>query len=135
MVSAKAKRFYRRLSLEILLVLIFTVASTTVSAQSADLFKAVEHGDLPRVTSLLVHKANVNASRENGWSVLMAASSAGRLDIVKVLLAKGAAINARTATGWNAMLEASQEGHLEVVKELLANGANSVKGFHRLLLT
>jgi len=63
-----------------LLVLVCLLVCSRTSAQSRDLFTAAENGDLPRVSALLAKRIDVNAARENGWTVLMADSSTGHLN-------------------------------------------------------
>jgi ankyrin repeat protein len=72
---------------------------------------------------LLKAGANPNTlSTDEGETVLMTASRAGKADIVKLLLDAGANPNAKEAyKGQTALMWAAAEGHPAVVKELLAH--------------
>ena len=53
---------------------------------SAPLYHAVSRGHVDIAKTLLLHKANVNAINNKGWTCLMNAAYFGRDDIVRLLL-------------------------------------------------
>ena len=72
------------------------------------------------------HKADVNATEDDGTTPLHNACMFGYLDIVKELLKHQANINAISYRDrkLTPLMLAAEHGHLEVVEELLKNGAN-----------
>ncbi|MGO9120201.1 MAG: ankyrin repeat domain-containing protein [Desulfomonilaceae bacterium] len=101
------------------------------------LIKAAEAGDLVGVNSLLENGADPDSTDLQGWSALMAASSAGKSEIVKLLLDKGAKVNARTKgfpiilsangsaipAGTTALMAAAYSGRPDIVAMLLEKRA------------
>ena len=60
---------------------------------------------------LIAAKADVNARRADGVTVLMQASQEGQRQIVQMLLTAKADVNARLGNGATALMLASQIGH------------------------
>lgn len=101
------------------------------------LLKATEAGDLAEVQDLLEKGAAADSANLQGWSALMAASSAGRGDIVKLLLDKGVRVNARAKgfpivvsangskmpPGTTALMAAAYSGRPEITAMLLEKQA------------
>jgi hypothetical protein len=101
------------------------------------LLKSIQAGDLAEVQDLLEKGAEVDSANLQGWSALMAASSAGREDIVKVLLDKGVRVNARAkgfpiiisgngsrvTPGATALMAAAYSGRAEITAMLLEKEA------------
>jgi ankyrin repeat protein len=84
---------------------------------------AARDGDLVKVTSLLAHGADPNASFE-GNPALEQAAAAGQPEIVRLLLSHGARTD--TQNEWSkqtALKSAQTNGHAEVVKILKQAGA------------
>jgi ankyrin repeat protein len=86
----------------------------------ADLFVAVEAGDLVEVIRLIAGGADVNVRGEKGYAPLMAAAEGGRADVVSTLLAAGADPEARNDAGQTAGDLAEAEGHKHVIRLLEA---------------
>ncbi|MEO6562468.1 MAG: ankyrin repeat domain-containing protein, partial [Nitrosospira sp.] len=79
-------------------MLMALIASCCASASTwadSDLLVAARRGDLFRVKTLLGAKADVNETRRDGATALMAASTTGHLAVVKALLAAKADVSAR----------------------------------------
>jgi len=92
-----------------------------------NLFSAIEHGDVERVTQALDHCDNVNQKTLYGNSPIHWATSYGHLEIVQQLLKKGADLNLQDNDGCSPLLLASEKGHTKIVALLLANGADPNK--------
>ena len=67
---------------------------------------------------------NVNAKNYNAYTVLMAASAGGNLDVVKYLVKKGADVNAKDDEAYTVLMTASAGGNLNIVKYLIKKGAD-----------
>jgi ankyrin repeat protein len=98
----------------------------------ADLRLAACDGDIKKVTNLLEHGANVNATGIQGSSALISAEACTRHDdlthsrvqLVELLIAKGAAVNHQDDDGATALMYAARNGDTEAVNALLRNGAS-----------
>eukprot|EP00903_Cladosiphon_okamuranus_P017850 g16428.t1 len=87
--------------------------------------KAVIHGHMPVVKTLLYKGANVNIRHgSRGHSALHLSADVGRVDIAVALLSAGADKNARCYRGITPLIEASIHGHFPVVEALLNEGAD-----------
>lgn len=83
------------------------------------------HEDIVRV--LLRHRANPNASSQNGYHVfpLHAALSNGQNNnIAKMLIEAGAAVNVLQASNTSPLHLAAQQGNIDMIIILLENGAD-----------
>jgi hypothetical protein len=88
---------------------------------NTELFKAIQTGDLPRVTALLDRDARlVNARDENGLSAVLFATYHGRPAIAQLLVAKSAQLN---------IFEASAVGQLDRVSELVETQPDLVNAY------
>ena len=67
----------------------------------------------------------VNASKNNGWSVLMSATLGGNVEIVKNVLTFGAQVNHQMNDGLSALMVACQNGYTEITKTLLGTWSRS----------
>ena len=90
----------------------------------SELLTAARRGDLFKVKALLAAKADVNETRRDGATALMAASTTGHQAIVRKLLDAKADVNARMINGATALMAAAAVGNLQVVSALLGAGAN-----------
>ena len=95
-----------------------------MNKKEEELFKKIKRKQLPDVAILIKAGANPNATKEDGWTVLMEAANAGNLEIAKTLLKAGANPNAAKGYGWTALMEAAYFGHTEIVKLLLEKVVN-----------
>jgi ankyrin repeat protein len=91
------------------------------------LIRAVSEGNVGRVQESIASGADVNAQVEydgvKGWTLLMEAARAGRLEIVDVLLQAKANPNARNQFCATAVDIAMATGHRTVAKRLFDRGA------------
>jgi ankyrin repeat protein len=101
-------------------------ASTVAYAQSRDLARAAQDGDLAAVNALLRSGVDVNAGAGPGGpgTALMRACAVGRLEVVQALLAAKADVNAKGPGGVTALYRATLDGSLPVVQALLAAKAD-----------
>lgn len=88
------------------------------------ILKAVEHGDLAKVESIL-QKKTINPTKlgVHGFSIFHVASRYGHLAIVEKLLDYGADVNCLTIQGSTALHLACGSGHTKVVERLIKSGA------------
>eukprot|EP00927_Polykrikos_kofoidii_P044447 TRINITY_DN38409_c0_g1_i1.p1 TRINITY_DN38409_c0_g1~~TRINITY_DN38409_c0_g1_i1.p1 ORF type:complete len:980 (+),score=104.84 TRINITY_DN38409_c0_g1_i1:84-3023(+) len=92
---------------------------------SEQLLTASGKGLVELVRLLLKRGANVSYARVgDGWTPLMAASSAGHLAAAEVLIEQAADVSVTAADGFSALFEASACGHSAVVTLLLEHLAN-----------
>ncbi|ORZ27066.1 chitin synthase-domain-containing protein [Lobosporangium transversale] len=80
------------------------------------------------MAELLEHGASLNTLDQYGWSSLMLAAYAGKLDACKLLLAHGADPHIRTANGKTARSLAWDAGHKSIavyISKFLARGNNT----------
>ncbi len=94
------------------------ILSTTLSF-SQKLYRAVEKGDLEKVTSLIVKGHDVNELTNEGKSPLWRAAIDGNIEISQLLVDSGASIKSNYAP----LRIAARNGDLEIVKLLVENGA------------
>jgi len=96
-----------------------------------ELFKAAEEGNIQKVKSLLnpkllgiIKPVDVNITREDGWTLLMAAACNGHRDVLKLLIEKGAPVNAKTNDCFTPLMAAAKYGHKEIAEFFLDHGAD-----------
>ena len=107
------------------------------SESGCALCAAAESGDTAALQSRITHDANLEERNGDGWTPLMVAAFAGRMDTVQVLLGFGADKEAATATSrgltvgsrrprwWSPLRVAIWRRHVDIVRLLLAAGANN----------
>ena len=89
-----------------------------------DITIASFNGDLDDVTRLLDEGADLEARDYEGQTALLAAASAGHVDVVRLLMEAGAepGFTMENANYWSAMAAAAFEGHIPVLEFLLESG-------------
>jgi ankyrin repeat protein len=102
----------------------------------SDMFRILENGktmlsiaagenpDAEVVRIFLEHGSSPNMADQEGFTPLMAAAGAGRLETVRILLGAGAEVNARSRRGYTALHAATGSKDAELVLVLLAAGAD-----------
>ncbi|MBI5918441.1 MAG: ankyrin repeat domain-containing protein [Nitrosomonadales bacterium] len=95
---------------------------------SANLFEAVNNGDVAALRAILASGAYAQACDAEGNSLLMLAAQRGDLPMVRALLDAGANVNAVDGAGWSALTRAVynptlKQGFPEVVQALIDAGA------------
>ena len=88
------------------------------------LFAASHYGHSEVVTLLLDRGADVNATEDNGFSILILSAFIGQLDVVQILAARGANIHYMPNAGYSALLWAALFDRLSVCECLLSRGAD-----------
>ena len=101
------------------LVLIASCCTSVTVWADSDLLTAARRGDLSRVKTLLGAKTDVNETREDGVTALIAASTTGHLAVVQALLDDKADVSARMTNGGTALMAAAAVGNRQVVRALL----------------
>ncbi|HQM73974.1 MAG TPA: tetratricopeptide repeat protein [Candidatus Saccharicenans sp.] len=109
-------------SVSIFVALFTLLAISALAAGMTPLQKAIQKGDIKKVTELLDKGANIN-EWNFGTPLIMAASS-GKLEIAKLLIERGADLNVIGQNGWTALGCAAAEGHSEIVDLLISKGAD-----------
>mmetsp|Transcript_7446 Transcript_7446/g.11282 ORF Transcript_7446/g.11282 Transcript_7446/m.11282 type:complete len:601 (+) Transcript_7446:841-2643(+) len=89
----------------------------------ADMFQAIEDGDLKKVESLLDNGEDVDMKDEYGNTALMAAVRSGNQDMVKLLCDNGADLSIEDSTKETALGIAKEEGDDDIVQILKGYGA------------
>lgn len=92
--------------------------------QNPNLTVAALQGNLEVLRVLVEKGANVNATDENGSTVLCAAAGMGRLEAIQYLLDHGAHVNRRNFSGYTPLSLAARRNQPAAVAALLAAGAN-----------
>jgi Ankyrin repeats (3 copies) len=94
-------------------------AGTAAPADAtAELRRAAETGDAPKLQHLLDRQPDIDARDESGRTALLLAAQHGQAHAVDVLLARGADPNAADANG-NTPLKAAIEGHQPAIAAAL----------------
>lgn len=94
-------------------------------ASAADLFRAVNIGDLDAVQKAVEGGAPVDAAgREEKMTSLMIAAIRGHTNIAQYLLSKGAQVDARDSGNYTPLMQAAFRGHPDIVRMLLDKRAN-----------
>ena len=89
------------------------------------LMNAAAGHSLPRFYSILQAGADVNAQSQTGFTALMAASSAGNVEMVRVLVERGARVNDKTIDSRTALHYAVERPNtVDVIPVLLKAGAD-----------
>lgn len=108
----------------IALALVFSIAATTLGAESS-VADAAKARDAAAVKALLTTGADVNATHGDGMTALHWAASHGDAAMTQMLLAAGGNIRATTRLGGITPLHmAGEGGHAQVVSALIAAGAD-----------
>ncbi len=91
---------------------------------NSELLKAVKKNDAAAVERLLDQGADIEARDGRGWTPLMNAIHAGRIENAKLLIAKNADANAKDKRGWTALMTAIFGGDAVVGRLLIEKGAD-----------
>ncbi len=96
-----------------------------VDPDVSPLMNAAAGHSLPHFYSTLQAGAEVNAQSQTGFTALMAASSAGNVEMVRVLVERGARVNDKTVDGRTALHYAAERPNTsDVIPVLLKAGAD-----------
>jgi ankyrin repeat protein len=108
---------------------LISVINTRDDGYSA-LMKAVKHGHIKIVRSLLQSGVDVNTRSTYGRTALMEAVMHGHTEIVGLLLQVGADVNARHGDGgWTALVRAEHHDNLAIMELLIQAGADVNAGY------
>ncbi len=110
----------------LLLVSILMAVSPTTSANSEELFRAVQTNNLPAVQKSIARLGpnSINSTDPRGYTPLMIAAREGHAQIVDYLLREKAQINVRNPMGESAVMLAAFKGNLPLVQNLHKAGAD-----------
>lgn len=95
--------------------------TTNNESEVSPIHSAVAGSDYTCVKLLCDAKADINAKQHGGWTALMAASKAGRMDMVDELLSHGATIHITADNGLTALDLAESAGNTKVLQRLEAH--------------
>ncbi|HPB59815.1 MAG TPA: tetratricopeptide repeat protein [Candidatus Saccharicenans sp.] len=115
-------KWSRPVSISVALLTLILLAVSALAAGLTPLQKAIQKGDIKKVTELLNKGANID-EWNFGTPLIMAASS-GQLEIAKLLIERGANLNMIGQNGWTALGCAAAEGHSKIVDLLISKGAD-----------
>ena len=95
-------------------------------APETALSEALTEGDAKKAQELLAKGVNLEATDQNGYTVLMTAIEQGRTEIALALIAKGADVNAKNKedAGCAPLMYAAQGENIELAGLLLDKGAD-----------
>jgi hypothetical protein len=108
------------------------VEATDLNSQ---LRKKVKIGDMQEVMALILKGADINAQKNDHFSLMMEAIYRGHTDICKLLIAQGADVDAQDRQGRTALMLAAGYGHKEICSLLVEKGADVWAGTFRTGLT
>jgi ankyrin repeat protein len=109
-----------RLIRHALLVLPFLLAACT----SPRLEEAAQSGSTDKVSQLIDHGADINATDKYGYTALHWAAYEGQFDTVKLLVERGAKLEIKDNSGATPLLIAAKRGYPDIAKYLLGRGAS-----------
>lgn len=81
-------------------------------------------GNLAMIRALLAMGQSANQSNKHGWTPLMVAARANKVEAARLLVEHKASVNRITEDGWTALTFAASKGHMEMVHALLDMGAH-----------
>jgi len=105
-------------------LLLLGAVTRAAQAQTTELHRAAEKGDLAALRSYLEAGADPNSRDTAGRTPLHEAVAAGQGDVVRLLLDSGADVRARTPGGRSALMDAAEHGQVEVARLLVDAGAD-----------
>lgn len=88
------------------------------------LFSAIRDADLDKMTSLIVHGADINQANAQGYTPLMEAARTGDHRVLEQLLSQDAEVDAQNDAGATALMIAAKYGHTHTIQQLLDHGAD-----------
>ena len=94
-------------------------------AQTRELWRVAEDGDIDALAGILSCGVDVNARNEHGMTALMRAAHYGHERVVRALLEHGADPNVTRNDRFTALALAAFFGHTETVRILIENGAKT----------
>ena len=110
-----------RIYMIIVLVILFT---STISAFSQDIIKAVNQGDLEQVKTLLEKNPELlNTKDYNGSTLLHHAANKNQKEIMELLITKGADVHAKNGMGYTPLDWVIDGGNNEIIALLKSKGA------------
>ncbi len=107
-----------------LAAVLFLSTSVALAADTADLFRAAQHGDADALWVALATGSDPNAANADGMTALHIAAWWQQPEAVRPLLAVGADVHARDRRGRTPLHYAALGGEKHTVELLLATGAN-----------
>jgi hypothetical protein len=106
------------------IVAVFMAAHVDQPAPQARMFAAAQAGDVASLDSSRTDGGRIDERDDTGFTPLMIAARAGRLQAVMHLLDCGANIDAQSRVCGSSLMLASLYGHTEIVELLLAHHAD-----------
>lgn len=92
---------------------------------AAEIYKAIQDGDIKKVKALLEENPeSVNTRNEYGTTPLFLATMRGKVEIMMLLINKGADVRAKNSNGFTALDTAVYSGNKQAVELLITNGAD-----------
>jgi len=123
-------------SFRILVLALYAVGMTAISAAETPLYRAARTGDAAKIRSLIEDGVDVNAKTgKGGFTALHEAAGNGRKDLVELLIAAGANVRSQNWYHHTPLdcARGSETSSSEVVTLLIANGGDMPLSFRKLL--
>ena len=96
---------------------------------------ACSRGQLPFVSALISHQADIAAEDEDKCNCLHLAAREGHANVVQELLDAGAKVDCLDIGQWTPLIWACYKGHEQVVQTLVAGGADTnARGSHQVFM-
>ena len=114
----------------IILVLFFLQVQTVIAndRETANLWRAINGGNITDARRAIERGANVNAKDGIGRTALSTAIRSGNFEMVRLLIDRGADVNNRDNNDYTPLLAAVLRENIEMVRFLFDRGANFYAG-------
>ena len=99
-------------------------AKSAGDADSRQLWRAIETGDLNELRKILGRGVSINSTDENGVTPLLHAACYDRIEVIRTLIECGADVNAVRTDGFTALLLAVFYGNRDIIQLLVESGAD-----------
>lgn len=100
------------------------VRAKSANADSRQLWRAIETGDLNELRKIFGCGVSINSTDENGVTPLLHAACYDRIEVIRTLIEYGANVNAVRIDGFTPLLLAVFYGNRDIIQLLVESGAD-----------